>query len=104
MRKKRESSRNRKPQKPDAPASRIANALDIPPSVICTGLAQMELSGNREAVIDGCQGILEYDDTVVKLDTGKVMVRFIGRNMQIKSMTAESIVVTGFFNAIEFST
>lgn len=83
-------------------APRIAKMLDIPSSALI-GLPQMELSGNREAVVEGCQGILEYDENVVRLATGKMSIKFTGRNLQIRVLTHDSAIVEGFIVSIEFT-
>jgi sporulation protein YqfC len=62
----------------------------------------MEINGNTEAVVDGCSGILEYDTDVVRIRTGKLIVRFEGRGLTIKCLTTDSLVVTGFITGIEF--
>ena len=62
----------------------------------------MEINGNTEAVVDGCSGVLEYDTDVVRIRTGKLTVRFTGRELSIKCLTADSLVVTGFLTGIEF--
>lgn len=106
----RKADRNRKiskeTAKEDAPVSQVqklTGMLDIPPSAL-TGIAQIELSGNREAVIDGCQGILEYDENTIKLTTGKMSVKFTGRGLVIKVLTHDSAVINGFISNIEFIT
>lgn len=62
----------------------------------------MEINGNTEAVVDGCSGVLEYDSSVVRIRTGKLIVRFTGRGLVIKCLTADSLIVTGFLTGIEF--
>ena len=62
----------------------------------------MEINGNTEAVVDGCSGILEYDAETVRIRTGKLIVRFEGRNLTIGSLTADSLVVSGFITGIQF--
>jgi sporulation protein YqfC len=62
----------------------------------------MEINGNTEAVVDGCSGVLEYDTDVVRIRTGKLIIRFTGRGLTIKCLTEDSLVVTGFFTGIEF--
>lgn len=102
MRKKAE--RNRKNQEDSAPnynAHKIQDLLDIPPSAM-SGIPQIELAGNREAVVEGCQGILEYDENIVKLAAGKMSIKFTGRGLQIKVLTHDSAVVDGFISSIEF--
>ena len=81
--------------------SKIAQVLEVPENSILN-TCQMELLSNREAVVEGCQGVLEYDDTTVRLNMGNMIVRFLGRNLQIKGMTADSLVVEGFITSIEY--
>jgi sporulation protein YqfC len=63
----------------------------------------MEINGNREAVVDGCSGILEYSSEAVRIRTGRMIVRFGGRGLAIKCLTADALVVTGFITGIEFA-
>lgn len=64
--------------------------------------SHMEINGNREAIVEGCGGVLEYGDDVVRVKAGKQTVRFTGRGLVIKCLTADSLVVTGFIMGIEF--
>lgn len=64
--------------------------------------SHMQINGNTEAVVDGCNGVLEYDTDVVRIRMGKLIVRFTGRGLAIKCLTADSLVVTGFLTGIEF--
>jgi sporulation protein YqfC len=64
--------------------------------------AHMEINGNREAVVEGCGGVLEYDDDVVRIRTHGQIVRFTGRGLTIRSLTADALVVAGFITGIEF--
>ena len=82
---------------------KLTRLLDIPPSAMA-GMPQIELSGNQEAIIDGCQGILEYDENIIKLTTGKMSIKFTGRHLQVKVLTHDSAVVAGFITGIEFIT
>lgn len=96
--------RNRKNGENESQApqlGKLSGMLDIPPSALA-GVSQIEIAGNREAVIDGCQGILEYDENTIKLTTGKMSVKFTGRGLQIKVLTRDSAVIDGFISNIEF--
>lgn len=104
------SNRNRKDDAAAEPAAETPKAqtgltrlFDIPASAI-TGACQIEISGNNEAVVDGCQGVLEYDNTGIKLATNKMSVKFTGRGLQIRVLTRSSAVVEGFITGIEFIT
>ena len=66
------------------------------------GTAPLEFFGNRKAIVEGCQGILEYDSDVVRVKAGRLIIRFSGRGLIIKCMTADSLVVEGFLTGLEF--
>lgn len=105
--------RNRRRSTPPLPAdpapasapkeTALSRILDIPASAL-GGIPQLQLSGNREAVVEGCQGILEYDENIIKLNTGKMSITFVGRGLQVKVLTHDSAVVAGFITGIEFLT
>lgn len=64
----------------------------------------MEINGNTEVIVEGCSGVLEYNTDVVRIRTRKKVVKFCGRGLAIKCLTADSLVVTGFITCIEFLT
>ena len=79
----------------------LKTALDIP-QVITPGVAHIEMDGNREVAIDGCRGILEYEEDKIKLNTGNLLVSFIGSNLEIKVYSDIQTVVVGDIISIEF--
>ena len=85
----------------DGKRSALQNAFDLPTGALA-GFPQIALSGNREAVVEGCTGVLEYSDTRIRLGFGKMMLQFTGRNLQIRCMSGENVIVDGFFTGIEF--
>ena len=82
--------------------SAITGALDFPPGVFGREFSQISLSGNREAVVEGCCGVLEYENALIRLSLGKMMVQFTGRGLQIKCMTGDSVIIEGYILGIEF--
>ncbi|HIS69449.1 MAG TPA: YabP/YqfC family sporulation protein [Candidatus Gallacutalibacter stercoravium] len=83
-------------------ANRLAQALQLPASAL-SGAAHFELCGNREVIVDGCRGVLEYDENRIRINTGKMVTCFCGRGLTIKCLTPESLIVIGFITSIEFS-
>lgn len=81
--------------------SKLSNLFDIPPSAIA-GSSQMEISGNREVVVDGCEGVLIYEDNIIRLALKGMSATFTGRNLQIKVLTHNSAIISGFITNIEF--
>lgn len=81
--------------------NKLASILQLPTAVI-SGVTHMEVNGNHEVVLEGCGGIIEYTDEVVRVKTGKTTTKFSGRNLTIKCIQVDSLVVQGFITAIEF--
>lgn len=68
-----------------------------------TGGGVITLTGNRSAVVDGCDGILDYDGEKVVLRTGRLTVRIGGRNLRLTKLTSSSAMVEGVISALEYS-
>lgn len=84
-------------------ANKVINAMQLPPGALF-GTAHFEINGNREVIVDGCKGVLEYDETKVRINTGKMVTSFLGRRLTIKCLTSDSLIVEGFITSIEFIT
>lgn len=98
----RRAHRNRKQsEQPVREKGALPPLLEMPPSIL-PDYAQLELYGNRELVIDGCKGILEYSEELIRLNLGKNLTKITGRSLQIKCMTASSVVIEGYILSLEF--
>ena len=66
--------RRRQPETPPeqklSVPQKAATLLEVPLSAF-GGVPNLELTGNREMTVEGCKGVLEYDEDVVKLNLGK---------------------------------
>ena len=56
---------------------------------------RVELLSDREAVVDGCRGILEYSECCIRLCTGALTVRFTGEGLTMRSFGGTGAVVEG---------
>lgn len=68
-----------------------------------TGGAVLSVTGNRSAVMDGCDGVVDYDDGKVILRTGRLTVRIGGRSLRLTRLTETSAMVEGLIDRIEYS-
>ena len=62
----------------------------------------LEINGNREVIIEECSGILEYSDQQVRVNTPGFILRFQGRNLQLCTMTHDSIILSGHIERMDF--
>lgn len=79
----------------------ISRNLDLPTDTV-SGYAHIEMSGNREVIVEGCKGVLEYGDCVISLNTGKLTVKFRGCDMTIISMQGSQAIIKGVITCVEF--
>ena len=56
-------------------AEYIGRALEVPPGTL-SRTCNMQLSGNREVLVDGCRGLIEYGDERIKINVGNGTVQF----------------------------
>jgi sporulation protein YqfC len=81
----------------------VQKTFDIPIEAL-SNISQLEILSNKEAIIEGCKGILEYDDTLIRISTNKMEIKFLGENLTLRCLTSENIVVEGKIFSVEFIT
>ena len=82
-------------------ARQLDRALELPAGTLSGG-AHIELNSNREAVIDGCKGIIDYGEEAVRLNIGNGSVTFLGRSLMLKNLTDKQAILVGHIQRIEF--
>ena len=65
-------------------------------------LPHIELNSNRYASVEGCKGVIEYDGSVVRINCGRVIVKFSGDCLSIRALSTDRISVNGTIFSIEF--
>lgn len=63
---------------------------------------KIEINSDKEAVVYGCRGILEYSPERIRLITSKMTIRFCGFELFISSMDRAAVIITGKIASIEF--
>lgn len=64
--------------------------------------AHIELFYNNMAVIEGCLGVYEYNDTYLKLKLKNGAIVFCGKNFDIVNFENTTITVKGKIDSLEF--
>lgn len=81
---------------------KINDTLEIP-QVTAPGTARIELSDNKEALVEGCQNILQYDDSVVRISTGRLIISFSGSHLSINALQQGQIRITGTILSVDYT-
>jgi len=81
---------------------KLAKKTDIPLNII-KDQTHYEFNSNKEIIIEGCRGILQYEENIVRLNMKNMITIFCGRKLSIKCLTEDSLIITGFITSVEFS-
>ena len=66
------------------------------------GGVKIEVYSNKEAIIEGCKGIIEYNEEYIKINIGRGSVVFTGKELYAYSYFCETLVIKGRINNIEY--
>ncbi len=67
-----------------------------------TQIGNIELYGNKEAIIEGCECVADYSAEFIKIDIGKMYLKISGRDLVIESYIYKQIDVKGEIISLEF--
>lgn len=62
----------------------------------------MELSGNRELLIEGSKGVLEYTADTVRVNTGGMILTVSGRELNLRCISDSALIIDGFILNMAF--
>lgn len=62
----------------------------------------IEMLGNREIIIDGCEGVFEYSDSYIKIKIKKGVLILYGRDLNIVCFENSLISLKGKIETLEF--
>lgn len=62
----------------------------------------IELFGNKQIIVDGCKGVIDYNEDFLKLDLGKIVLKVTGYNLVIDSYIYEQVDLKGEIVSVEF--
>jgi sporulation protein YqfC len=58
--------------------------------------------GNKEVSVDGCRGVTDYYENLIKLSISGGFITFSGSGLKILSLTDTSALIQGTFEGLEF--
>ncbi|MFZ5965917.1 MAG: sporulation protein YqfC [Bacillota bacterium] len=79
----------------------ISELLELPKDIMLD-LPRVTMVGNLQMFIENHKGIVEYSRTKIRLNTKNGIMRIIGKELLIKSIITEEIVICGKIENIEF--
>lgn len=79
----------------------LAEILELPKDIMLD-LPKITMVGNLQIYIENHKGILEYTNNRIRINTKDGVLRIIGKNLVLKNIIAEEIIIVGEINQLEF--
>ena len=67
------------------------------------GAPCIELSGNREVLIEGSRGVLEYSPETIRVNTSDMIMSVFGRGLDLRCISESALIIDGFVTRLEFT-
>lgn len=82
--------------------SNFSEILELPKDIMLD-LPKVTLIGNLQLYIENHKGIVEYGNLRIRVNTNAGILRILGKNMIIKTIVTEEIIIVGEIDSIEFT-
>lgn len=64
---------------------------------------QIQLTGNREVLVECCRKILEYNDIMVRVKTWDMTVEVWGSSLSVSDFNSKGIIIRGKIQSVELT-
>lgn len=89
------------PEEKTSLGERMVTNLELPKDLML-GACVLTITGRKEAIISNYKGILEYEDSFIRVQTKNCRIRITGAHLAIDYYTNEEMKVTGYIENIQY--
>ena len=79
----------------------VIEQLELPKDFVLKD-ALVTITGRRELLIENYEGILTYEDSVIKIQAKNCRIEITGTHLNIDYYTNEEMKITGFLQQIQY--
>ena len=79
----------------------VIEQLELPKDLLM-GDAIVTITGRRELLIENYKGILNYEDSFIKIQAKNCRIVITGRKLSIDYYTNEEMKISGFFEQVQY--
>ncbi|MEY7998965.1 sporulation protein YqfC [Clostridium sp. Mt-5] len=79
----------------------IADKLDLPRDIILN-MPQIKVMGNNEIIIENHKGIILFEDSQIKINSGIGLISIYGSKFEVLFIGGSTITVGGRFKSIVY--
>ena len=80
---------------------KVADVLDVNKEIILD-MPKITFIGSREVTVENYKGIIEYTDSVIRVNASSHNLRLAGKSLEIKTITQDMLYITGCIKCFEF--
>lgn len=81
--------------------NKMIDAVAVPKDVIL-GASILTIIGTNEICIENYKGIIEYTDTMIRVQTKEKQIKIQGKRLQIEYYTNDEMKIKGYIHSIEY--
>ncbi|MCB6366224.1 YabP/YqfC family sporulation protein [Intestinibacillus massiliensis] len=68
------------------------------------GVPRIEILGDKRVLVENHKGILEYGDTLMRINCGHMVVKIVGDGLELRALSLSELAVTGKILSLEYVT
>ena len=80
---------------------KVAKMLEIPNEVV-SDRPRITTVGKREVFVENYKGILEFSNEIVRIKSNYGIITITGKNMKIREITSEDMIICGNIENIDY--
>ncbi len=80
---------------------KFSEMLELPKEIVMN-IPKLTLVGNGDMMLENYKGIIEYEESRIRVNTGIGVIRVTGSRLLIKEITSEDIIISGEIRGLEF--
>lgn len=81
--------------------NRLSDTFELPKEIVLD-IPNIKMIGSMEAVVENHKGILEYSQEILRINSASGIIKILGKNLEIKEINQEDILIKGDIDLIEF--
>lgn len=101
MRKKKADKQPKKKKEKATVKEKVARMLEIPEEVV-SDRPKITTVGRKEVFVENYRGIIEFTNEIVRINSNYGVITITGKNMKIREITNEDIIITGDIDNIDY--
>lgn len=67
-----------------------------------SNMARIEIFGDKKIVVENHKGIIEYGDTLMRINCGKYVLKISGMDLELRAMNVNELAIVGKILGAEY--